>query len=149
MHVFLVGFSYFLLYDYNSLGQYENFIPMGDFNVEPRCHSEKFLSNLYFRKCCQREDFIDLIITNRPKSFQNPKVIKNGLSNFHKISLTVMKVSCTKQNPKVIKYRKYNLFSNEAFMNEIECTLLRFSKISFETFKTKHASMKNKYSRSN
>ena len=35
---------------------------------------------------------LDLIITNRPKSLQEPEVIKTGLSDFHKMSLTVMKV---------------------------------------------------------
>ena len=35
---------------------------------------------------------IDLIITNRPKIFQNSVAVETGLSDFHKLTLTVMKV---------------------------------------------------------
>ena len=38
----------------SQLGQYENFIPMGDFNVEPNDATEKFLSDLRLQKYCQR-----------------------------------------------------------------------------------------------
>ena len=47
--------------------------------------------------------FIDLIITNRPKSFQEPEVIETGLSGFYKMSLTVIKVFYNKQKPKAIR----------------------------------------------
>ena len=36
--------------------------------------------------------FTDLIITNRPKSFQESEAIETGLSDFHKMSLTALKV---------------------------------------------------------
>ena len=38
----------------SQLGQYENFIPMGDFNEEPNDATEKFLSDLWLQKYCQR-----------------------------------------------------------------------------------------------
>ena len=98
----------------------------------------------------------DLIITNRPKSFQEPEVIETGLSHFHKMSLTVMKVFYNKQKQKTIQYRKYKGFSNEAFMNELESALARFSQISFGTFKStvdnilqNHAPIKKRYVRAN
>ena len=47
-----------------------------------------------------------------------------------------MKVFYNKQKPKIIQYRKYKGFSNEAFMHELESALVRFSKISFGTFKS-------------
>ena len=96
------------------------------------------------------------MITNRPKSFQNSEVIETGLSDFHKMSLTVMKVFYNKQKPKIIQYRKYKDFSNEAFMHELESALARFSQISFGTFKStvdyilqKHAPIKKRYVRAN
>ena len=96
------------------------------------------------------------MITNRPKSFQNSEVIETGLSDFHKMSLTVMKVLYNKQKPKIIQYRKYKGFSNEAFMHELESALARFSQISFGTFKStvdyilqKHAPIKKRYVRAN
>ena len=96
------------------------------------------------------------MITNRPKSFQNSEVIETGLSDFHKMSLTVMKVFYNKQKPKIIQYRKYKGFSNEAFMHELESALARFSQVSFGTFKStvdnilqKHAPIKKRYVRAN
>ena len=75
------------------------------------------------------------MITNRPKSFQESEVIETGLSDFHKMSLTVMKVFCNKKKKtKIIQYRKYKDSSNEAFMHELESALSRFSQISFGTF---------------
>ena len=41
---------------------------------------------------------IDLFITNSPLSFQNT-VISNGLSDFHKMVITVMKMSFKKHSP--------------------------------------------------
>ena len=43
---------------------------------------------------------VDLFLTNRPESFQNSTVIETGLSDFHKMSVTVMKdeSSFTKSN---------------------------------------------------
>ena len=34
---------------------------------------------------------IDLILTNRSKSFQNTTAIETGLSDFHKMTITIMK----------------------------------------------------------
>ena len=39
-----------------------------------------------------------LIITNRPKNFQNSMVIETGLSDVHEMCITVMKMYYSKQN---------------------------------------------------
>ena len=146
----------------SQLGQYENFILMSDFNVEPNDATMKRFCQIYGcknivkDKTCFKNPInptcIDLIITNRPKSFQEPEVIETWLSDFHKMSLTVMKVFYNKQKPKIIQYRKYKGFSNEAFMHELESALARISQISFGTFKStldnilqKHAPIKTRY----
>ena len=73
-------------------------------------------SNIVKDKTCFKNPInltcIDLTITNRPKSFQESEIVENGLSDFYKISLTVMKVFYNKQKPKVIQYRKHKDFSN-------------------------------------
>ena len=82
----------------SRLGQYENFILMGDFDVEPNDETKKNFccKNIVKDKTCFKNPInptcIDLIITNRPKFFQESKVTETGLSDFHKMSLTVMKV---------------------------------------------------------
>ena len=53
---------------------------------------------------------IDLFITNCPMSFQNTKVVANGLSDFHKMPITVFKTKFEKAKPKEITYRDYKNF---------------------------------------
>ena len=63
---------------------------------------------------------IDLIITNRPKSFQNSAVIKTCLSDFHKMPLTVLKIFYKKQRPNIVRYQNYRNFDSELFMNDVK-----------------------------
>ena len=58
---------------------------------------------------------IDLILTNFPRHFQNSMAVETGLSDCHKMILTVMKSQYEKLKPKLISYRKYNNFSNDIF----------------------------------
>ena len=78
---------------------YQNQIIICDFNVGPEntytkssCHNFKptCFKNLENSSC------IDLILTNKPWSFQNSFAIETGLSDFHKMRLTVMKKSFQK-----------------------------------------------------
>ena len=81
----------------SQLGQYENFILMGDFNVEPNDATMKNFCQIYGcknivkDKTCFKNPInptcIELIMTSRPKSFQESEIIKTGLSDFHKLSL--------------------------------------------------------------
>ena len=57
----------------------------------------------------------DLILTNVPRSFQSTCVLETGLSDFHLMTLTVMRKKFKKFQPKVIHYRPYKHFSNEYF----------------------------------
>ena len=45
-------------------------------------------------KSVQNSSCIDLILTNRPNSFQNSMVIETGLSDFHKLTTTVNYKKC-------------------------------------------------------
>ena len=62
---------------------------------------------------------IDLILTNAPRSFQNSCAIETGLSDCHKMTITVMKATFEKLPPKVIKYRDYRKFSNEKYQKDL------------------------------
>ena len=53
------------------------------------------------------------------QSFSNSNVLEIGLSDFHKMSLTVMRVCFVKQTPKVVHYRDYKMFYNDLFRNDI------------------------------
>ena len=55
---------------------------------------------------------INLILTNRQKSFQNSTIIEIGLSDFHKLTIAVLKSYFKKWKPKELIYRNFKTFSN-------------------------------------
>ena len=81
---------------------------MGDFNTEPNYTTlSNFweiynLKNFIKDKNCfenpNKPSYINLTITNRPKSFQNYVVIETGLSDFHKMCITVRKYIIVNKN---------------------------------------------------
>ena len=50
---------------------------------------------------------VNRCITNSYHSFQNTPVISTGLSDFHKMPVTVLKTKFEKTKPKEITYRNY------------------------------------------
>ena len=130
---------------------------MKDFSLIYNC--KNFVMDKTCYKNLENPKYIDPIMTNILKSFQNSLEIETGLSDFLKMCLTVLKVFYTKQKSHIIQYRSYKKFSNEVFMVS-EIHFFQFSssweKFSFEkskktvsfTFK-KHASLKKRYVRAN
>ena len=55
---------------------------------------------------------IDLLITNCSRSFQETQVIETGVSDFHEMNLTVLKMFFTKQKYETIFYKNYKKFDN-------------------------------------
>ena len=109
-------------------------------------------------KSVENPSCIDLILTNRPKSFQKSLVIETGLSDFHKLTITVLKTSFRKKPPKVIQYRNYKKFSHTKFRDELEYSLNRVNiynilndqfVTTFMDILNRHAPVKQKYVRAN
>ena len=103
--------------------EYAHVILLGDFNVETKepC-MQSFLElyglrNLISEPICyknpEKPSNIDLILTNSSSSFQNFFAIETGLSDFHKITITVIKTTFQTLKPKLIYYRDYSMFSND------------------------------------
>ena len=92
------------------------------------------LRNLISEPTCyknpEKPSSIDLILTNSSSSFQNSFAIETCLSDFHKMTITVMKTTFQMLKPKLIYYRDYSMFSNDKFSEE------RFSKLSMENSNT-------------
>ena len=109
------------------LSKYENVLLIGDFNVEvTNTHMDDFchlynLKSLIKDPTCYKNptnpSCIDLMITNQPKCFCHSQVIDLGLSDYHSLTITMLKSNFEKQEPRVIKYRDYRNFSNELFHN--------------------------------
>ena len=114
----------------NYSPKYDNFILLGDLNSEPTESAVRDFCQIYSCKnlikdntCFKNQlkpSCIDLITTNRPKSFQHSVTVGIGLSNVHKITLTVMKVFCIKQKANIVMYRNFKHFSNETFMFDVK-----------------------------
>ena len=53
--------------------------------------------------------------------------VENGLSDFHKMTLTVMKVFYKKQKTNVVTYKNFINFSNEAFMFDVKNSIIQMT----------------------
>ena len=54
-----------------------------------------------------------------PNIFQNTNFIETGLSDIHKMMVTIMKTSFCKLKPKTTNYRKYKYFSSYIFRDSV------------------------------
>ena len=120
------------------------------------------LKNLIKEPTCfknpENPSCIDLMLTNKPSCFQGSVAIETGLSDFHKMCITVMKLYFEKQKPTIRNYRDYRHFSNEDFWNDLSYALAQhdssnicynsFHKITLSLLNI-HAPVKQKYVRAN
>ena len=97
----------------------------GDFNVEVEEANIKTFCDTYGLKnlikqptCYKNPDkptCIDLMLTNVPRCFHKSCVIETGLSDFHLMTVTVMKSKVAKHEPHVIHYKNYKKICNEVY----------------------------------
>ena len=123
------------------------------------CHSYDFL-NLVKENTCFKgpPKCYDLILTNCKNYFQNTEVITTGFSDFHKMTVTILKTEYIKAEPIQIVYRNYNKYNPMIFCDELRNKLNQepSSYVDYNKFQTilysvlnKHAPIKNKYLRAN
>ena len=137
---------------------YDNLLVMGDFNSEITEDPMKNFCDTYNLKSlvktptCYKNPrnptCIDLILTNRHNCFQNSRTIETGLSDFHKMTVTVLKSHFQKKGPILMKYRNYNfdesLFRNE-LIKEIRTFDLDDESLDYNTFHRAFMSIFEKY----
>ena len=148
--------------------KYENFLLLGDFNsevdeneVQEFCETYN-LSNLIKEPTCFKNmhnpSLIDLILTNRSKRFHNSTTIETGLSDHHKLTVTVMRSFFQKQVPITISYRDYKNFNLPLFRYNLleKLSNVNFGKVNYDTFEeifvellNLHAPIKQRYIRAN
>ena len=63
---------------------------------------------------------IDLILTNKCKSFFKIQRTETGLNDCHKLISTVFKSKAPKLKPKVIFYRNYKKFDEKSFLHNLQ-----------------------------
>ena len=147
---------------------YDNLLILGDFNCEIEEITLNDFCNTFYLKClinsptCYKNNTnpscIDLLLTNRPRCFQNSCTLETGLSDFHLMTLSVLKNKFKKAPPKIIRYRDFKNYDSFSFQNNV---LTLFSSvnicdISFEEYNAlllnlldNHAPMKMKFIRGN
>ena len=161
-------------YFFNHMGKaidvyhqtYDKFFLIGDFNAEDtepwflQFLFEYDAKNIVSEKPCFKSkdnpSCIDLFNTNSPNSFQNTSTITAGVSDFHKMVITVSKATFTKSKPKVIIYRDFKLFNEEKFKTDLKNSLRITNISSYYVFQKiflkvleRHDPIKNKTIRAN
>ena len=141
---------------------------LDDFNSEPSqnaiidfCKVYR-LKNLVKGAMCYKipakPSCINLVLTNRPRGFHGCHIIETGLSEFHKMTVTVMKMYFQKQGQRVIHYRDYKSFNTQSFRQDVFANLHeenvninqleKFLKVFKKVFDI-HGPIKKRYMRAN
>ena len=66
---------------------------------------------------------IDVILTNKCNFFHNSFALETGLSDYHKMTVTVLKTYLHKLKPNTIKYRSYKYCDDNSFKAELLSSL--------------------------
>ena len=108
-----------------SSERYEHFLIIGDFNADVSDHSVTSFCTPFKLKSIVKEptcyknpenpSCIDLFLTNCPRNFHNTCLYETGVSDFHKLVVTVLRTSFEPLPPKMIKYRNYINFDEDKF----------------------------------
>ena len=150
----------------DSYSEYDKFLIAGDLNMlESDFALEDFLVQNDGRclvkeptcfKNAESPTIIDHFITNSPRLFQNTAAYNIGLSDFHLLIATVLKVGIPKQEPKTVTYRSFSRFNEKRFHEELRNELNKdtcnscsnFEKIFLEVL-DKHAPSRTRKVRAN
>ena len=81
-------------------------------NKEPTC-----FKNVNEQFC------IDLFLTNNSKCFEDCLTLETGLSDFHKLIVTIMKTKHERFPRKIINYGDHKNFDTKTFKDRLEVTL--------------------------
>ena len=151
-----------------KLSTHENFLIIGDFNCPVSEKAMKDfceiynLENLIKKPTCYKNpknpSSIDVMLTNKKGNFQNSMTIESGLSDFHKMTITMYKGYCKKLDPLIINYRNYKNFDGIKFREDLirQLDLLNYETMTYDEFKVIfmstlewHAPVKKKLIRGN
>ena len=114
--------------------KYENVLFLSNFNacvddetMEDFCSSYGLKSLIKQLKCFKNSknlSCIDLILASKPWSFHIKCVIETRLSDFYRMTVSVLKMHLRKLALKVIRYRDFRKFENEMFVDSLYLALI-------------------------
>ena len=98
-----------------------------------------------------------MILTNRKHSFEYSTTVETGLSDHHKMIITMMKGKFKKKDPQILNFRCYKKFDDNLFRVELQNALRNthkemdydYFKLIFMAILNKHAPMKKKFIKGN
>ena len=120
---------------------YDDFILMGDFNIplgekllKDLCNSFSLKHLITEATCFKGENpsCIDHIITNNPNRYMKSCALETGISDHHKMIMSVSRCTFAKGKHKMFFYRNFHSFNKERFENELLNKV--GNNISFENF---------------
>ena len=111
-----------------------------------------FLKSLNKKPTCFKSTngkCIDLMLTNKNRSFKHTNIFETGMSDFHLMIYTMFKMTFEKAQPKQINYRSFKRFNKEIFLNGIQTSIINISSYDsleniFLKLLNKHAPIKQK-----
>ena len=114
-----------------ALNEYDNLLLARDLNINtlrPISDSSNYLAdlndtfsltNLVTDSTCFKSNkgsLIDLMLTNKPKSFYKSHSFVTGLSDWHKLIVSILRTSFQKLPPKFVIYRNQENFHESNFL---------------------------------
>ena len=145
---------------------YDKFLVAGDLNVQEgeevlddfldEFHAKNLVKDPTCFKNPENPSSIDMFITNSNGSFQKTATISTGLSDFHKMIVTVMKTTYPKADPKIKHYRNFSKYNKKYFELELVRNLENKQSDTYDSFQNvflnildSHAPQKKKVIRAN
>ena len=123
---------------------YENFLLLGDFNLFTENSNIKCLLNTFdleslikiptCYKSLSSPTSIDLILTNKKNFFMKSTTFETGMSDFHKLTATILRKTISKGNAKKIFYRDYKAFNHNTFETRLQSKLKSETIIDYSQF---------------
>ena len=111
------------------LPKYDNLLMLGDWNsavteddMENFCDTydlENLIKEATCFKSTENPSSIDIMLTNKKQNFQHTRTVETGLSDFHKMTVTVMKNHFKKKEPIKIVYHDKSKFDAVKFREKI------------------------------
>ena len=115
---------------------YENIVLLGDINIDTEDEKAKGrtklsefcdifdLENLIKGCTCDTIRYastsIDVIMTNKKRSFKNSCTVATGISDYHSMVLTTMRANYERLKPIKIQYRLYKNFDEDKFIQDLQ-----------------------------
>ena len=119
---------------------YDNIVLAGDLNIDlldPGKDTSNHLfdlldvfnlKNLVKEPTCFMSDkvsLLDIILTNKPRSFHKTQGFVTGISDFHELVVTVLRSCFKKLPPKNILYRNVKRFEKITFLRDFDSRLIQ------------------------